>query len=92
MTDDEVKAWLTDEERHPFDLLCSMERGAAYGDEYAWLHRGGSTTIRVFRSLAETRKALHGLGWRSEGMWVCPLCAVRECFPICIFATMPRPK
>lgn len=92
MTDDEVKQWLSEDERERWPIggtACCAD----------WLRDG-------LRALAETRKALAVMldNYEVERDFCgnCPLCqhvhvnhsmtTHRAHEPTCIFATMPRPK
>ncbi len=89
MTDDEVRAWLSNEERGGW-TGC----GRAIGDCECCAETRG-----YLRSLAETRKALADTEWQGGGYEGDPhcffCCADREPSykhaPDCIFTTMPRP-
>lgn len=89
MTDNEVPAWLTEEERAAWEACGQATRGPWTWDEW-----GDMVLPAALRALAEVRRAALGLLDYADG---------RECMecgrytdethaPDCIFSTMPRPK
>lgn len=87
MTDDEVKAWLSMEERMRFESASADIVGTERNPVIAGL----------CRSLAETRKALAATEWGAtpdcEQCFSClgnRACGTHD--DGCIFATMPRPR